>query len=182
MTAFRGTRTGWLVMAVAVGLSLQVEAGVLSKIPFFRRWAAENRVESLIVTGNYAKSRLLAEIVQHYTRQPILLISPAASGGYDLFFLPHGSEAVAVTDVKYEEFLDFLNPSRLVLVGDSQYLPMTFLDRARGRHTMVTVNGSDWHNNANAMAGVFKNAQIAETYGDCLNQLDRATAGRPSDR
>jgi len=170
----------WFLLVLVAGFCFAANAGIVDKLTFYRKWLAKNRVQSLIVTGNYAKSRLLAELVQYKTKQPILIISSTAAGETELYFMPSAPEAVVLEPSKYVEFVDFLKPERIVFVGDSDYMPARFKDQLRDRYPSVVVNSSDWSKNAEAMAGLFKHKKLPELYNKYLRQLDDATSGRPA--
>ena len=60
-----------IVMAL---LCASLETKGLTLNPFKR--SGRVRATSLIVVGNYMEPRLLAEIAQYYSKQPVLVISP----------------------------------------------------------------------------------------------------------
>ena len=173
-------RAGWrqfFLLAAVAGLCVSAEAG-LSELLAGR--SAKNRVDSLIITGNYAKSRLLAELVQYRTKQPVLLVSPTREGGMKLYFLPSGLEAMELDGVKYEEFVDFLQPKRIVFLGDEDYLPASYVDALRDQHSTVIVNGKNWQKNADMTARLFRCRLLARDYVLYLRKLNEASATRPA--
>ncbi|MBT3380387.1 MAG: hypothetical protein HN742_02615 [Lentisphaerae bacterium] len=169
------TRAGrWqrcLVLVVGLALCGQAQAGFFDRMTFFRNWSAKNRVDTLLITGNYAKSRLLGELVQHKTKQPIILISPSTGGATELFFLPSGPEAMAIEAGKYVEFVDFLKPKRVLFVGGDNYTPTAFVDQLRDRYPTVLVTSNDWQKNAEALATLTKDRRLPKKYMDYLIQL-----------
>jgi len=173
-------RTGsWhkaFALAVGIGFCLGAEAGFLSKLAF---WSSKDRVDALVITGNYAKSRLLAELVQQKTKQPIMLISPTDQGDTELFFLPSAPEAMALPAEKYVEFVDFLKPKRLVFLGDDAYVPPAYLEMLRDSYPTVVVTSNDWQKNAEALAEMFECRKLAKDYAAYLAQLEEASLGRP---
>ena len=87
-----------LVAAVAIMASFNAEA--LTFNPFKR--AGRVRANTLILSGNYVQSRLLADLAQYYSKQPVLLLSPDVDGAYQLFYLPSGNTA---TPVNADDFM-----------------------------------------------------------------------------
>jgi hypothetical protein len=169
-----------LVVAVATGFCWETRAGLLDRLPFFRSWSPNQRIESLIVTGNYAKSRLLAELVQYKTRQPVMLVSPAPEGNMELYFMPSGTEAIALPTDKYVEFIDYLRPKRVVFLGNEEFLPTIYLDMVRDRYPTVAVGSNDWQKNAEAMAGLFDCKKLPAEFAEYLSKVGEASAGRPA--
>ena len=171
---------GWrnLVLVVLVGACVTAHGGWFSGF-------GKRRVETLVVTGNYAKSRLLGELFQHQTKQPIVLISPEDGGREQLFFLPSVPEAMAFEAAKFAEFVDFLHPNRVVFLGDSSFVPPTYIDQVRGRYPTVVLNSRDWMDNAKALGVVINRtwrngtAATSETGGGCRRSGDPAQTGPP---
>lgn len=166
-------RSSFLILGAVLTFSfvMGTRAGILDRLPFFRRWSSANRVESLIITGNYAKSRLLAELVQHKTKQPIVLISPLGTAGVELFFLPSGPEAMTFGEEKYVEFIDFLHPGRIIILGNESYVPAAFVDKINDVYPTVMFKSSSWTKNAEALASVFEYDDLPEIYDTYLEKL-----------
>lgn len=158
---------------------VRTEAGFFSKLNVFRNWSSKDRIETLIVTGNYGKSRLLAELAQHKGEHPIVLISPEGDGMDELFFLPKGPEAMAFESAKYVEFVDFLHPKRVVFLGDASYVPASYVDMVRDRYPTVVLNSEDWTRNAEALAVLIDYKKLPKQYSKYLITLEAASGGRP---
>ena len=163
---------GWrtLFLLALLGACLGAEGGWFN-------WVGKRRVEMLVVTGNFAKSRLLAELCQHKTKQPVLLISPEDVGRDELFFMPTAPDAMAFEASKYVEFVDFLNPIRIVFLGDTQYVPNSYIEQVRGRFPTVVLNSRDWLDNANALGALIKDKSLAMRYSTYFEKLDAAAGG-----
>lgn len=164
----------WVVLGTTVA-----EAGLMSRLAFYRKWFPKNRVDTLLVTGNYARSRLLAEVAQRQTRQPVLLVSPAAGGGTELYFLPAAPEAMILETSRYVEFIDFLQPRRLVFLGDAGHVPPEFVDMLRARYATIVLNSADWKRNASELADMLNAKSIAKLYAEQLDILEEALSKRP---
>jgi len=172
MDMTKAGRWQWcLGLAVGLALCTQVQAGFFDRLTFFRNWSAKNRVDTLLITGNYSKSRLLGELFQHKTKQPIILVSPTAGGATELFFLPSGPEAMAIEGDKYVEFVDFLQPKRILFLGGDSYTPSAYVDKLRDRYPTILVTSNDWQKNAEAVATLIKDRRLPKRYMDYLIQL-----------
>lgn len=141
----------------------------------------KRRVETLVITGNYAKSRLLAELFQHETKQPIVLISPEAAGSDQLYFMPVVPETMSFDSTKYVEFIDFLRPARIVFLGDASFVPPSYIDQVRGRYPTVVLNSREWLDNAKALGVIIKDRSLAKRYGSYFEKLDAAAGSIPAD-
>jgi len=170
---------GFVLVAILWTGCSEAGAGFFDRVPFLRNWSTKNRVDSLIITGNYAKSRLLAEVAQHKTKQPVILISPTVDDSSEVYFMPSNPEAMVVDDDKYVEFVDFLRPRRLIFLGDESYMPPRYVDALRGRYPTVVVASRDWLKNAQALSDLLEWGKLPEVYSGYLAKLEAAVAGRP---
>ncbi|MBN2452090.1 MAG: hypothetical protein JXR77_17010 [Lentisphaeria bacterium] len=167
-----------VVLIAALLGSLAVQAGFWDDINIFRRIFPRRRVETLMVTGNVAKSRLLAELAQHRTKQPIVLVSPERGGRAELFFMPSVPEAMVFEEAKYAEFVDFLHPARIVILGDAGFVPERFVDAVRGKYPTVVFNSKDWVQNASALGVLLRQRNLARDFAAYAEKLDAAVGGQ----
>ena len=133
-----------VIATVIVTACISTHAGFLDGLAFWRDWFSKNKVETLVVTGNYSKARLLAELFQHETKQPILLLSPTQGGGNELYFMPSGPEAMALESGQYVEFINFLQPRRIVFLGNARYTPETYVEQISDSYPTVVMASDNW--------------------------------------
>ncbi len=164
------------------GTCLPAAAGLLSKMNYMlHSWPPDHRVKKLIVTGNYVKPRILAELVQHQTKNPILLVSPGESGN-NLYFLPYGPEAMPLDEEECVEFIELVNPKQVLLLGDSRYVPDSISEKIQRQVSSVRVNSSNWAKNAKTLSDMFMyqnlRARFADMYDKVKDASDSAEASR----
>ena len=95
-----------IVMAL---LCASLETKGLTLNPFKR--SGRVKASSLIVVGNYMEPRLLAEIAQYYSKQPVLVISPDIDGrSHQLFFMPTPAKATTDNADQFIEIVKHVNP------------------------------------------------------------------------
>ncbi len=167
-------------VAISLGFCVAAEAGFLSKLNVFKNWSSKNRVDALIVSGNYDKPRLLAELVQLETKQPMMLLSPTTHGTMELYFMPSGPEAAKIEEHQFVEFVDFLQPKRVIFLGDEAYLPTRYVDLLKDRYPTVIVASRNWLKNAEALALLFDCKKMPRRYAEYLAKLEEASSGRPT--
>ncbi len=136
-------------------------------IPFFGR---QRTPETLIITGNYAKSRLLAEVTQLRGKATILLIVQDADGE-QAFFMEHYPDAQLIPRDQLIDFLAVLSPARIIVLGDRQYVPNRYADLVRSRYPLVMITGEDWIKNAKAVASAVGDRRLVEQYRRYLANL-----------
>ncbi|MBQ7650613.1 MAG: hypothetical protein IJS15_06615 [Victivallales bacterium] len=139
---------------VAIVLGLAVESHALTLNPFKRNGRV--KASSLMITGNYVDSRLLAELAQHYSKQPLLVISPDVDGGYQLFFIPTSNEATAIRPDEFAEIIKYINPKRIIVIGNDSFVPMKFVDQARTDYAIISLDSDNWSKNAAALGELLK--------------------------
>lgn len=170
-----------LLMATAMALPCQ--ANPFSSIRNF--FSKEHGAETLIVTGNYVRPRLLSELIQRKTKDPILLVS--GNGKDRVFYLSVDRDApLEIKSGSYVEFIQLLNPRRLVVLGNSDVVPRRVTDLLNDRFPTMTINGTNWGVNAEAAANLFKYKKLPNYYSyyfrtgiDSIVKPDESPAPKP---
>ena len=115
-------------------------------------------VVTLVITGNYRVPRLLADLIQHESRQPYMLLPAVQDVDQNtLYFCPVNPKKTAL-QVKKEDFarfIRFVNPDKVVVLGDTSYVAKEYLDAISPNIPVITVTG-DW-NRAAATLGTTLN-------------------------
>jgi len=132
------------------------------------------KVETLIITGNYTKSRLLAEIIQNEEKAPILLFSPKSKNA-EFFYLPYGKDAHAKKLERLSEILKFIDPKSALVVGDSSYVGKDII-KALNKTTIPTTHLSsvNWVVNAQAASRIFDADIIVKDYVRLSKKLSKS--------
>ncbi len=167
-----------VLLGAGLVMTSGANAGLWSRLTALNPWSRKNRPHTLIVTGNFGKSRVLAELVQFKTGQPILLVSPDGSGQDSLYFLPKGTDAMALGTDEFVEFVDFLQPEQVVFLGDASYVSPSYIDALGDRFPVLIVKSQDWVQNARALGSIMKCRRLPRHYSRYLLQLEAASGGR----
>ena len=120
-----------------------VIAGVVSAAP----WAnlGPNRVpETLVVVSNYKTPRLMAELIQFESRAPYILLPVNGSNDNRIIFCPAKSTPRQILENRLNAFVRFLNPKRIVVIGNDQYVNKRYVDMFDRAIPVVRIDGSDW--------------------------------------
>lgn len=148
-------------LLLATAMALPCQANPFESIRNF--FVKEHGADTLIVTGNYVRPRLLSELVQRKTKDPILLVS--GNGNSRVFYLSVDREQpLEIKNDSYVEFIQLLNPRRLVVLGNSEVVPSRIVDVLKNRFPTVTVAGTNWGINAEAAANLFKYKNLPNHY------------------
>ena len=154
MTVSRFTR-------FAVFSVLALVSAVASAAPWMSL-GPKRELQTLVITGNYKSSRLLAELIQSESRQPYMLLPDPARGDGRIYFVPPKSDALEVREADFNDFIRNANPKRIIILGDERYVPRRYEDMLDKVIPVVRVTGGNW-------------VRVAEelTFMLNLNHLDR---------
>ena len=156
------------IVAIVLGISLESRALTLN--PFKRNGRVQ--ATSLIITGNYVDSRLLAEISQYYSKQPMLVISPDVDGGYQLFFMPAVKQASAISPDEFMDIIKYVNPKRIIVLGNDSFVPVKFIDQARNDYSIISLDSDNWTKNAAALGELLKIEKLPILFNEYKKNID----------
>ncbi len=142
----------------------------------FWRWTKPfkgpyQKIQTLIVTGNYAESRLLAELIQVENRQPILLM-PSVNDER-IFFMPPQKSAQAL-EVPYSEltnFVSFLGAKQILILGNKNYVPEKYTDRIPGNQVIWRISGDNWKKIAASMGRFLNLTNLSSDYNSLADKM-----------
>ncbi len=127
-------------------------------------------IRTLIVAGNYTKHRVLAELIQIETKQPILLL-PATPGG-KIFFIPAKNEALEVEDAKFTNFVKFTKPEKILVIGDGGPVTQSFIDRIDPYQTKVVVHNKNMEIAAEEIGRLMDLTDLADDFAKINKDLE----------
>jgi hypothetical protein len=135
---------------------------------------------TLIITSNYKKSRLLAELIQNATKQPILLLP--AGDQKCIFFMPkNGKLAQEITESQFAKFIEFVNPQKIVILGDSGFVPRKYVEQIEKKMVVVQLNSQDWIANATAAGTILDLHYLARDYTRLYRQIESGKLYSPTE-
>lgn len=148
-------------------------AFALSLNPFKRE--GRTRAQTLLVTGNFLEPRLLVELAQYRTKQPIILIAPDGYGHHRLFFMPSDTKPVDENEENFVELIDLINPQRVIFLGSSDFVPQRFIDAAQKKYPVLTLNNQNWEANANTLAELLNQPRLTNLFIEYRDRYRAAT-------
>lgn len=133
--------------------------------------APSQDISTLVVIGNYAEPRILGELIQRETKQPILLLP--AKGKDGIFFMPPQKRGAAmrVAVDELSNFVNFLGPKQIMVLGDSKYINKELVDRITPNRTVVVVNNQDWEAIAQSVGRLLHLTELAGDFKRLLAQF-----------
>ena len=130
------------------------------------------RITTLIVTGNFAKPRIIAELIQASTRQPILLTP--AHGQDGIYFLPPEKDGGKAMKIPYNEltnFINFIGAKQIVVLGNSQYVSDKFFDKISDTQTVCRITSRNWQRTANTLASFLNIPNLSGDYKELAAKM-----------
>lgn len=124
---------------------------------------------TLMITGNYTESRLLAELIQVENQQPMILLPPTPGG--KIYFVPAKGQGLEIQDEKFTKFVKFLNPKQILIIGDQRYVPEAYVARINKNQTSIRINNEDWLQIAVSAGRILDLPNLAGDYERLYRQL-----------
>lgn len=157
---------------VAIVLGMAFESQALTLNPFKRNGRV--KATSLIIAGNFVESRLLAELSQYYSKQPMLVVSPDVDGGYQLFFMPAVNQASPVSPDEFMDIVKYVNPKRIIVLGNESFVPAKFIDQTRSSYSVVSLDSDNWSKNAATMGELLKIKKLQALFDEYKKNMEEA--------
>lgn len=160
--------TGVLLLAVCV------MACVLTSCTLFNK-GARARVNFLIVSANYLQPRVLCELAQYYSKQPVIIVQPG-NGGEEarLFYMSNNRKAEEIAMANYGEFVEFLNPRVVLFVGGDDCYTKEVVEQARNKYRVMIINGADWEQNAQMLGEILEQPRLSRQFKDAMAKISEA--------
>jgi len=139
------------------------------------RKTGRTRANTLLVAGNYLDSRLLAELAQYRTKQPIVLFSVDLDGSYQMFFIPDAKKDVEPSPVeKFSEIITYVNPKRVVFLGGNDVIPSQYVQEAKKVASTLVLDGDNWSMNAKELGHLMNQGRLQREFDDFKARLDNS--------
>ncbi|MBE6379429.1 MAG: hypothetical protein E7047_00685 [Lentisphaerae bacterium] len=139
------------------------------------------KVSTLVITGNYKRPLALAQLIRAESRQPYLLVPAQESGLKDVFFCPV-SERTPAVKLRAEDITRFvllLNPDKVIVLGDTRYVPENYVPQLDGRIPIVRIDCDDWNRSAQMLGSMLDLNYLERDYKRIGAKLDKAELYRP---
>ncbi len=126
---------------------------------------------TVVVTSNYIKSVLLAELIQNKNKQPIILL-PTGKESDKVYALNAKGQGAEFSKAKFSDVIERLNPKVVIFLGDEQFAPKSYIDQAKKLFPTVIISQKDFDKVAVAAGIIMRQKKLAATYDKMLKQID----------
>ena len=137
----------------------------------------EKDVNTLIVVGNYRIPRLLADLIQTETKQPILLL-PVDSDG-KIFFMPAKDQTMVVEFDDLTDFIKYLKPGKIIVLGDERYVPTKYVDAIDPSQTVISITNKSWKKVAETTSRILDLTYLNRRFGKYEEKIKSGELYRP---
>ena len=175
-----GSTFGKFAAAVTVGLiAFSAQAGAWDWTRPFK--GPGRQVSTLVITGNYKRPLALAQLIRSENRQPYLLVPAQESGLKDVFFCPvdERTPAIKLRAEDISRFVNLLNPKKVIILGDTRYVPENYVPELGGRIPIVRIDCDDWNRCAEVLGSMLNLNYLERDYRRIGAKLDSDVLYRP---
>lgn len=137
-------------------------------------------IVNLVVTANYEKPRLIAELIQEESLQPFLLL-PANDKG-NIYFCPppHLGNAKFVDKNKLGNIVAFIAPKQIIVLGNEKYVPASYVTELRKIAPVVIINADNWQQAAETVAPMLNLSRLPRSYRKLSAKLESGRLYNPA--
>ena len=133
--------------------------------------APSKNIETLVITANYVRPRMLADLIQREIKQPYILLP--ARGDTKIFFCPaRGKQSLEIAELELSKFIKFLNPRQIIVLGDTRYVSDKFIRMIDPRQTVWIVSNTNWQLASESIAKFLDIPNISYDFKMLCTQYD----------
>lgn len=129
-------------------------------------------IVTLVVTANYEKPRLIAELIQVENRQPFILLP--ANGEGNIYFCPptHLGSSKFVAKEKLGKIVAFIAPKQIIVLGNEKYVPVSYVKELRKIAPVIVVNADTWQQAADTIAPMLNLSRLPGSFRKLSAELE----------
>jgi|GEM_PF-673533 hypothetical protein len=158
------------------GITMFVSASSFADFQDVLNWfkGPRQNIRSIVITSNYIKPRLLADLIQAESRQPYVLL-PAEGQKDDIYFCPVNKKqpAFLLNDRNVVRFINFANPERVYVLGGTDYVPRRYLDQLDPRIQIIMIPVKDWDATASSLSSMMDLPNLSGDFNKLNRQVER---------
>jgi len=141
----------------------------------------ERNIETLVITGNYRQPRLIADLFQNETNQPIIVL-PSDGSDKAYFLSGNRSDKTLIIDKKdFSNFVKFCNPELILIIGDKHYTPDEFIDLINPKQTQVRIHNKYWLDVVKTIQQFFGLTYIERDFKQQMELINSGKLYQPSE-
>jgi len=137
-------------------------------------------IETLIIAGNYRQPRLIADLIQNETNQPIIILP--SDGSDKAYFLSgdRSDKTLLIKKKDFASFLKFCNPGTILILGDKHYTTNEFTDLINSKQTKVRISNKYWLNVVETIQHFFGLTYLTRDYKEQMELINSGKLYEPA--
>lgn len=164
------------LLLAAITLTGFAEDGPLSFLTPYK--GPEKDVINLIITGNYVKSKMMAELIQNENKQPFILV-PSVDKDFVWFCPSRVKKPLQISKKNFGRFLKFVNPEQIVVLGDKRYVSKEYLKMIDPAQTVWVVRNNDWNKIAESVSKLLYLSNLKSDFKRLSEEYDAKQYYKP---
>ena len=133
----------------------------------------KKNIDSIIITSNNYESRPLAELIQSRNDQLIIQL-PGNKADTKLYVNGPNNQLMTIDDDKFASFLNFVNPKRIIILGNTNYVPQSYINQINPLTKKYIFDDNNWQVIAWQVEELTGLDGIAKRYITVLDELVRS--------
>ena len=132
---------------------------------------------TLVIASNYISPRLLAELIQHESGQPYLMLPGKDDTDKKIYFCPRkrtGSKVIP--EAHLNRFINLLGVKRIIVLGNKDYVAQKYVDMLDHNTPVMRIEGNDWYRIAEELNFMLNLSNLDKNFKKFREQL--TTEGR----
>lgn len=125
---------------------------------------------TLVITSNYVKSKLLAELIQNETKQPYILLP--SSRDKKIYFCPSRKKGLEIVEENLSQFIKFTNPKQIIILGDEKFVSEKYLKMIDKSQTVWVVSNKNWNEAASSIEKFLNLNNLARDFKRLSEEYD----------
>ena len=129
-------------------------------------------IVTLVVTANYEKPRLIAELIQVESRQPFLLLPTNDNG--NIYFCPptHLGSPKFVGRKKLGNVIAFIAPKQIIVLGNEKYVSEAYVKELRKIAPVCVISAETWQQAADTVAPMLNLSRLPKSFRKLSAELE----------
>lgn len=158
------------IKSVLLLLTIVTACVASAAVPWFAN-GPKREIRTLIITGNYKSPRLLAELIQYESRQPYILLPSLNDENKQFIFCPPKGTSLPIREEKFDKFVRFINPRRIIVLGNEAYAPAQYIDMLDKAIPILRIESTNWYRVAEELTELLHLSNLDSSYRKLREQM-----------
>ena len=140
---------------------------------------ANKDIHTLVITGDTGAPKIIADLIMAEIKQPYIQL-PGNSSDKIAFFAAHQKKGIEIKRSDFTRFIDFVNPDRVLILGDESIVAKEYRDMISKAQTVVIIYADNWQNVANNLGKMFNMTYLPKDFAEFYDKIYGNKPYRPT--